>query len=80
MSHTKLSAAEEAGWRRYWDGWVICPRCIARMHQTVDTWRVPPTYDNPIEPPERCADCRADVPGPAAPTPGHDFAGEEAGR
>jgi hypothetical protein len=57
MSHTRLSAAEEAGWRRYWDGWVICPGCIAKMHYTPDTWRVPPTYDTPIRPPERCANC-----------------------
>ena len=62
MGHTKLSAAERIGWRRYFDGWVICPSCMADMHQTPNTWQVPPTYDRPINAPEKCADCGTEAP------------------
>lgn len=57
-----LSRAEEMGWRRFWDGWVICPPCMAGRGwiggpYTPQTWRVPAHYDTPIKPTDRCSRC-----------------------
>lgn len=55
-----LSPAEDQGWRRFWDGWIICPPCIetklaedkawhiARREAYNETWGVPADYDTPI--------------------------------
>lgn len=56
MSHRELSPAEEEGWRRFWDGWIICPPCIEEhlsshretFKNTQTEWPVPANYDTPI--------------------------------
>jgi hypothetical protein len=58
-----LSTAEALGWRRFWDGWIICRPC-----QGGADWRVPAHYDTPIGeavrpddmfPEQRCIKCCA---------------------
>jgi len=58
-----LSDAEQRGWRRFWDGWVICPACIAVKDLTPETWAVPANYDTPIKPDEACMKCKAEQQG-----------------
>lgn len=57
-----LSAAEEAGWRRFWDGWVICPPCqakhVAAVLQPPREWPVPAIYDRPIADDAKCSHCQ----------------------
>jgi hypothetical protein len=60
MRGRELSPAEEQGWRRFWDGWIICPLCIekklardkawhvSRNENYNETWGVPADYDTPI--------------------------------
>jgi hypothetical protein len=55
-----LSPAEEEGWRRYWDGYIICPKCKeAKIKANIkyykshnlnyySQWPVPADYDTPI--------------------------------
>lgn len=55
-----LSLAEEQGWRRFWDGWIICSPCIEEhqrqhkaffkeeSHRGWPAWPVPADYDTPI--------------------------------
>lgn len=54
-----LSDAERAGWRKYWDGWSICPPCIAKVLEgsAKDEWPVPANYCRPIERTSRCSRC-----------------------
>ena len=58
-----LSAAEQRGWRRFWDGGCICPSCMGGRGffggpYTPETWRVPANYDTPIKDTEKCLRCR----------------------
>jgi hypothetical protein len=61
-----LSAAEVAGWRHYWDGWIICPTCISALHKTPETWTVPANYDRPILHGARCLNCKVPFERPVA--------------
>lgn len=55
----ELSDAELAGWRKYWDGWAICPICIPKVLEgsTKSEWPVPANYCRPIELTTRCSRC-----------------------
>lgn len=56
----ELSLMEQAGWRRYWDGWIACPECVAAFEKKAGRpWSVPATYDTPIveDIDQRCAQC-----------------------
>ena len=63
-AHRVLSTAEQAGWRRFWDGWCICPPCQVDhgAGYTPETWRVPANYDTPIKATDRCMKCRRTPP------------------
>lgn len=53
-----LSAMEQAGWRRSWDGWTICPICVAEKEARVGRlWAVPANYDRPIRDEAKCGHC-----------------------
>lgn len=55
-----LSLAEQEGWRRFWDGWKICPPCVAKFlatHRQAE-WDVPANYDHPIPDDAHCSGCR----------------------
>jgi hypothetical protein len=69
-----LSLPELAGWRRFWDGWVICPPCMAGRGfiggpYTPASWQVPAHYDTPIKTTDTCSRCRESFDARAAAAP-----------
>lgn len=55
----ELSAAGLVGWKKFWDGWLICPDCAAKLlaQRSADEWPVPADYCRPIEQGARCTKC-----------------------
>lgn len=66
MTGRDLSPAVQLGWRRFWDGWIICPACKDKYLDLIEktAWDVPPDYDRPIKAGDKCMKCRAVVPEP----------------
>jgi len=55
-----LTAAEQAGWRQYWDGWPICPSCQAKKLAETGhkEWPVPAHYDRRgVADDDKCVTC-----------------------
>lgn len=51
------SFAETQGWRRFFDGWVICPPCQRKQVGEDREWPVAATYDKAIAQNDKCCRC-----------------------